>query len=465
MKHISILTSVTIVLISCHNTFDVPIYTSNDINFVAQTHNEIDANRLCLGELLSEAFNDIDFRHLIKVKSINNLACCNNEIILLDLLYQDIKPNFNLLNLLSNTLAQSEELCFSNIEEVIAAVNNDPLLVIKIPDLFNPELWDDEEIIPFVYVNTIQLVSDSIGSSTGSYIGFHGSGCIDRYVLGVPKYFPIVLKWSEEYLLFSSDFVLYQNIEVSRYHDFVLSHPVSSGVFDKKVFINGVEYFVYPWNLFIKEINISSNFIRVPYSLDTCFLKCPLECIPEDERKVTYKKVIVHSQNIKSLNYEFTEFFRWGTDLIFVDNVMPLTMLRHGDKNGSGIWQKRLLGSFSLRSLFDIDVNYGVINSKYLFNDNLVKLPELSLTLNVNAKKSIDTGNNIFIENVKPGDLLSFVSSRLKVERLGQEHLLINGDVVWASKFVSDAALIYDSFCIERNDTLGFNSISLICDY
>lgn len=95
------------------------------------------------------------------------------------------------------------------IEEVF---QNDPCVVIKIPDIFLGLAWDTDDIIPMVYVNTSHFIHKS-GIYCGSRMGYHYSGYstpIETYVHEYKnvKHFFLTIKYSEDYFLLNSD---YQN--------------------------------------------------------------------------------------------------------------------------------------------------------------------------------------------------------------------------------------------------------------
>lgn len=449
----------------CKDPIKGPVIQSETIDYITQTQSTIDAGRLCLAELLAVALEDIRFRQFIKSMSINEEDNWNNELLLIELWDREIDLNITVQGLLHTTLVESGNSCFTTISDVYASILEDPLLVIKLPDIIDPRFWDEEEIIPVVYVNTIQPVSNSPGSSNGSYVGFHSSGFIDRYESETPKYFPLVLKWSDDFILFNRDLILYFGLAIDSYHDYDKSHGISEVIFDNEIVIDGQTLFFYKLNDLLRELNLAGDNIQQPYQLDTCVEQCAFDCIPDDQRKITAQEILIHSQNQhNSKLYEFSSVYRWNSQLILEDNVTSFIMTYHED-SGNGEWRKRLMGSFRLNSLFQIESSFNVDNQQYVLEDKLVTLPSLTLEFEVFDRLELPTASLVIANDIKSGDLLRFSSNRLKFDRLGNDINLLDGNIIWATKLVQDNLTNYDLYCIKMNDTLGFNSFGIVCDF
>ncbi len=175
---------------------------------------------------------------------------------------------------LSEELVKHDNLCLRRSDNLETVLFRDPLLVLKIPDVIDALDWDEKNTIPFIYVGTNQLVRENPQSDSASIVGIHASGITDRYISGTPKYFPLVLKNSEELLIIDREFVLSNGMDFSAYHDFEKSMIALDELLTNPIIIEGAEKFLVSVNDLVALINAQSNRYEDPHIINNCNELC-----------------------------------------------------------------------------------------------------------------------------------------------------------------------------------------------
>lgn len=180
-----------------------------------------------------------------------------NPIIILLIKYwnKEIFDGFTLYELLAQTIVNNPDICAESIEKFEAMLFDDPVLALKIPDIIDAKEWDTKNTVPFLYIKTNDLVKNGLTTDSASIVGIHGSGVIDRYYWGVPKYYPIVLKKSEDYFLVDRYLNMSNGVNLNLYHDYnpnILSLEV---LLTEPLYIKNEERYLVEINSLIKTIN------------------------------------------------------------------------------------------------------------------------------------------------------------------------------------------------------------------
>ncbi len=423
---------------------------------------------LCISDLISKALLDVSFRKFLKSKSINEDQKWNNEILLISIWEEKFYNNKTVANILEEKLSESlKESCFTDYGQLENAIYNLPNLVIKVPDLVDASNWDENNVAPFVYVGTNNLVKnyDVSSDSSGIIIGIHGSGVLDKYISGVPQYFPVVLKASEDFLVLDSELNLTNGSNISSYHDLNISQLSLENLNTEEIVIREEKRVIVHINDLVRELNIQSNKIKEPLQQISCTNGCVYECIPINSRKLIADEVIINNQNTNSIEYEFSSAYRFNSHLILNDNATFLSLTRQMRNNGTADnWKKNLIGTFRLNDLFEVTSNYNIQNRIYDIDKNVVELSEIELSYSVRGFKSIPIDNILLATNIYQGDYIRFASIRILFGLAGDESLIINDDKIRVSDIRQDHVGNYDLFCLNGDKVIGFNSISIKCD-
>ena len=435
------------------------------LDFEHLTFNNYDKNRLCMAEVFSKLLLNEKFREFIQSQSINKDQKWNNEILLVKYWNEKIYDNLSLFDLCSQIIQETSGLCIGSAAELESMFFDDPLLVLKIPDIIDPSEWDIDRTIPFLYVNTNRFVRNNIQADSVSMVGIHGSGVIDRYTYGVPKYFPVVLKKSEDYVLIDDELNLSSGVNFNVYHDYdagllslqnLLSHPIV---------INGEGRYIVNLNELVRTINQQSNKIQAPYPIENCTEACIYDCIPASDRKLITTSVFIDNFNPNALAYEFSSSYRFNSHFILEDNVIFIALTRQFNANNSEEWKKNLIGSFRINDLFDFESSVSVYHVTYDVNGELYEFPELNISYDVFGTEAIPLDNLVLASKISPGDQLRFASMRIKLDMLVEEVSTIDGGTILTTEFFIDNITNYDLYCLYEERVLGFNSMALRCGF
>lgn len=181
------------------NPTNIPItITTLTEDFVDETQYLMQL-RLAFGKTVANALAFEGFRTYILEKSKLNTDNFFNEILFATYQNDEITPNVTMKNFLENAIDEEVRTLFgaSFLDKVL---KDDPLVTVKIPDLFYQFDWKVEEYAPMVYVKTVVPLPDEEGFSAN--MAYHYGG-YNEYVPDwtIPKHFCLVVKYSEDYFL------------------------------------------------------------------------------------------------------------------------------------------------------------------------------------------------------------------------------------------------------------------------
>jgi len=160
-------------------------------------------NRLAFSKLLAKALKHVELRDYIYRLSKNNTNNTFNEIIFA--LHKDdiVEDQKTLKDYIVNEI--DDEIAFFYKDDFIDKIlEQDPMLTIKLPDIFYEFDWDTNIYSPMVYAKTLNPIGEN--NLGPYYIGYHFSGYQDKlYRLGRTYKFSLVVKYSEDYILLNTD--------------------------------------------------------------------------------------------------------------------------------------------------------------------------------------------------------------------------------------------------------------------
>mgnify|MGYP000187351437 CR=1 FL=1 len=204
IKHLTFL-SLFILIASCSKDD-----FSSDRNIVAWAENsnpnfkDLTQIRLAFGKSVARALGEQEFRAYIKEKSTIPGEQIYHEL-LFALIKDDILPSGRTVAQLIQAHEDDEvkEIFGETLMDRVA--NDDPMVAIKLPDLFHSMIWDTKNIIPFVGVQT----PDLLPGFTYPFYYHNGYSELIKDVNAAfyeqVKYFYIMVKYSSDYLLLNTD--------------------------------------------------------------------------------------------------------------------------------------------------------------------------------------------------------------------------------------------------------------------
>jgi len=171
-------------------------------------------NRLAFSKLLAKAMKHVELRDYLQRISRENTDHIFNEIVFALHKGDIIDGCMTLQDYIRNEI-DSEIRPFYQGDIIETLLVQDPMLTIKLPDIFYDIDWDVFDFSPLVYARTI----DPIGNDERGpyYIGYHYSGYQDRlHQLRRPTKFSFVVKFSEDYILLDvGELTSFQGIPLS----------------------------------------------------------------------------------------------------------------------------------------------------------------------------------------------------------------------------------------------------------
>lgn len=179
---------------------------------------------------------------------------------------------------------------------------------------------------------------------------------------------------------------------------------------------------------------------------------------------MTTDKVFIQNQNPNALAYEYSAAYRFNSHFILEDNLVFLTETNHVS-SGIDNWKRNILGSFRINDLFDIQFSNSINYVKYKVNGESYGFPEVNIVYDVLGGKANKVDNMVLSSGIQPGDMLMFSSIRIKLDMMLSESIGVDGQSTLATDFIQDNVLNYFLYCIPEDKILGFNSLSIECDF
>lgn len=336
--------------------------------------------RLSFAKAVALAMSDIEFRDYIKKISTENNDSSFSEIVFA--LHKNDKIRNKTLELAINEAADNEIKALYGNNFISKVLEIDPLVCIKIPDIFREVNWQTEKYAPMVLAKTPVKFLDS--TAIFQYINYHYSGYQQFLKFGSkPEYLTIVVKYSEDYILL--DELTYRNEKGLPIFDIITQTEKNWDLVKNRIFENGQSYppdpdFKYLLKRDIYEIvkeltePKSYNFINVA----SCQKPCKRDCQPNGSYNNVLEKIKFNPLLIDG------EFY---THSILEDNINLLFVLADFDNfyNPLSIIDKFSVSGF--RKIEFVDRNFEITISQE--KDNFEKIGEVILPkINIVADKT-----------------------------------------------------------------------------
>ncbi|MEL6658953.1 MAG: hypothetical protein AAFP77_11970 [Bacteroidota bacterium] len=467
MRTFFLLLLVTTVMVfqACKDEESLPVYEVADVFVPNLANNDTDFLRLCIAELLAQMLLEEDFREYVQQQSINSEEDWNNELLLIQLLDARITPDFTFLDYVDQAIGEQGSSCFTGVANFRSVVFNDPLLVLKLPDGIPAEEWDVSRTVPFVYAKTLNAIqySTSTEDKTGT-IGVHASGAVDVYQFDQPNYFPLVLKYSEDFVAVDEDLTLDSGTRLIDLHSNIPASAYSSAFFASLEKISGTPFHLVRFNDLMDHIYAQRAELFEPNPSIPCSEECSNDCIQQADRRLLATGFGIDTRNELTLENDFTSYYRLAGQFLLSESMVPLILGRQVSSENFYDWERYLFGSYRLTDLFDATFTHTVSYENFSVNGENAELPAFSSTAVVNGLKELPLPNIVIAGNIAEGDLFRYASYQIKLDVITQTLLGVDDNDIPSYGIRNGVVLNYNLFC-DRPEAIGLNSIALFTTY
>ena len=342
--------------------------------------------RLSFAKAVANALEDVEFRDYIYRISKENTKSFFNEIVFA-IHKDDIVVGNKSLATVIKEAADKEITDLYGSDFINKVLEEDPLVAIKIPDIYYKFNWDIESYAPMVGVWTPIYID----SETKSFVGYHYSGFMDYlHTNEIINYFLIVVKYSEDYIMFNpSTWMNEKNISIFELIPQLDNCSDTIFKYIDKIGLNNPKLndFIY-----IKKRLIADYFINKCESdyvyfgemaMQNCEEECVRDCIKNvDEINDVFEKVTILNENL--LGFSTLELFEDNLEVLFFFFIPP---------NDSIIDIYKIIG-FRKNEYFDYNVSYTeeLVEQRYE-SIGKVRVPK------VYVKKKIGKNKDIYINH------------------------------------------------------------------
>lgn len=346
--------------------------------------------RLAFAKAVSLAMADIDFREYLKNISTENNDSSFNEIVFA--LHKNDKIGNKTLESSLNEAADDEIKALYGNNFISKILEIDPLVCIKIPDIFQEVNWETEKYAPLVLAKTPVKFLDS--TAIFQYINYHYSGYQYFTKFGSkPEYFTIVVKYSEDYIL--TDKITFRNEKGVPIFDIITQTEKNWDLVKNRIFENRQSYPPYPDFKYLLKRDIyeivkelsdpkSFNFINVA----SCQKPCKRDCQPNGSYNNVLEKIKFNPLLIDG------EFYTYS---ILEDNINLLFVLADFDNFHNPL---QIIDKFSVNGFRkiefvnrNIDITVSPTKTKYEKIGEVV-LPKINMLQDKNKYQSIEVPIN-----------------------------------------------------------------------
>ena len=459
------LLGVVLVFQNCKKEETLPIYEVADVALPELASNDIDRNRLCLAEVFARMLDQEDFRQYLREQSINPDEDWNEEFLLIQHLDDLVTTDLTFLEVVEQAIAQQVNGCFTSVSAFRDALLSDPLLVLKLPDVIPAEEWDASSTVPFLYAKTLAAYRyPADPEARVGWFGLHPSGAVDSYQFGEPRYFPLVLKHSEDYVAVDENLQLQNGTKLSDLYSDIPTSVYGGAFFEQLEQIPNSNFYLIRLTDLINQILTARSIVFEPNASAPCGEACSNDCIPQEDRRLLATDLTIHIQNETALEYLFSEYYRAGGQALFSENLLPLILTRQLSDDNSYDWNRHLLGSYRLVDLFLASNSHSVNYVNFSVDGNNTALPEFSSSASVSGTQQVSLPNLLLAQDFVAGDILRYASYRIKLEVISTPFLAEDGEDVTVYDFSSGTIQNYSLTCSIPSN-LGFNSTDLLTSY
>ncbi len=340
--------------------------------------------RLSFGIAFSKALEDIEFRDYVYSLSKENTDSFFNEIVFA--LHKDDKAvgNKTLATVINDAAVDEVKEMYGD-DFINIVLENDPLVSIKIPDVFYDFNWETGKYAPMVAIKTPGNVGEN---KYLEYLGYHYSGYIDYYFpLKFKNYFTIVVKYSEDYILYNKSnnlnekniqlFELMPQLEMCWEYmsDYLVQTGIQSPVLDNMIYI--------------KRRDIAEEFLNncvgnyIYYGemvMANCKKECIKDCISIDnDDKISDVIENVAVANPLMIDFFALEFFQDNFDIFF------FTFNPNGE-----IIDKYMITGYRKSEYYGRDISFDkdIKEERYEIIGNTI-IPRVKINLNYTSPKNV----------------------------------------------------------------------------
>lgn len=446
---------------ACKKDIALPVFDVADVDVPALAQNNVDQNRLCLAEVLTQLLAEENFRSYLQEQSIHAGQDWNKEFLLVHHLEEVIFSDQTLLDLVAEQIEAGASSCFASRQDFVAGLLSDPLLVLKVPDVIPAEEWDVTQTVPFLYTKTTELVQYPLHLEQGAgMIGLHASGAVDTYLHELPTYFPLVLKHSEDYVAINDELKLYNGADFSAYHTAIPPSVYGAAFFETLARIPDSDFRIIPLTELMNFIFSQRDDVFEPYVGTPCPGECDNDCIPQSERRLLATALGMDIRNELSIEQYFSAVLRPGGRFILTDNITPLAVGRQLSEATPYLWQRTMFGSFRLAELFSVSQSHRVNYERYTVNGKNAELPVFSYDFEVLHLNEIPLPNVQFAWDIADEDMYWVAGYRIALDIPTYEHDSLDEDPLSVYFTERDFVRNHALYCVPPTE-IGFNSWSL----
>lgn len=391
MKRVFLLASVLIYFTSCKCHTNLDFATDSIESLTMDFNPEVKFRtqlRMAFGKTLSKAFINPEVLGYILEESKSVDKNSFNELLLGVHVDKEVYNGKSLREYLNDAMDDEVKSLFDdNLIDTLLAF--DPLISIKIPDIFSGEKWINDNLLPFVYVQTPIHLRDY-----DKYMAYHGSGYQELISNDInPPYFCTVVKYSEDFLLLSRNAPLNEK-GISLYEFFPQIRESDWNEIKNSVFKNALEAPRVPGYYYVSKkfiFNAANEYKYEEYRLveddPSCDMMCERDCKSIDDLKT-----VIKGFSLKN-GYPFDERDK---SRMFLESY-SLNFIIHYGKDGDKIESRvGLHGNRITELVGEVIGEYKLKPEKRCYE----KIGEVVLPTLVGSKGYDFSGSNFVIENV-----------------------------------------------------------------
>ncbi len=282
--------------------------------------------RLAFGKTLANALSKIALKDYIIEKSLGNRDGMFEEIVFSQHYLDEIYPGITFAEFLRRSVDDEVKAVFGD-DFIETVLRSDPLLVIKLPDIFYNlgfrGIFGGPLSTPMVYVKTPNPVPNP-HSSFFHYIVYHHSGYREFVPASeMPPYYGLVVKYSEDYMLLNT-----QNLENEK--GIQLAEILPQYLNCNADFLDSLEMIGKPvpelteFKLFSKkEVFLMQKNLCNPFSFaPACAAACGRDCVPLDSLNNVFQSFSFKNP-LGARITDDTQFFKENRDALVVFATKP----------------------------------------------------------------------------------------------------------------------------------------------
>ncbi len=424
MKYLYLLLILT--LISCHKD-PIPFQSKSISDLTSDVPEEIKEKtqlRLAFAKAVANALEDVEFRDYINRVSRKNSGKYFNEILFA--IHKDEKAVGNkTLETVVEEAADKEIKDLYGSEFIGKVLVEDPLVAIKIPDIFYDFNWETQKYAPMVLAKTPVDLQDE--NNFKAFYAYHFSGYQAVFSQHkIPKYFSLVIKYSEDYILYNK--LTKQNEKNIQIGNIINQVEKVWTDLEAHIIQSGVSYSMDNKFVFIKKRDIFDAY-KTTYEpssfqfgdFSNCNEICKRDCLPKDSINNVLEKIKLMTPIIIDSDQKGSILFEENYSLLYFISI----------PNNAGIPVK-IVDEYSLAGFRkvefvnrNLDIKYKLEKNDYEdigevnlmtinnidYNSNKFKGMEIVLNHLIEKGWQGDSRYNLSIMELKQEDLVNVFTS------------------------------------------------------